>query len=66
MRRTRETNNNFLLLELRTFLEAYTEFVWEYLQLELLAHSRFERIVNHDILYGLVLKSVWTLVDWIL
>jgi hypothetical protein len=66
MRRTRETNNNFLLAELRTFLEAYTEFVWEYLQLDQFSESWLERIVNHDILYGLVLKSVWTLVDWIL
>lgn len=66
IRRTREANNNLLLAELRSFLMAYTEFTWGYLQLDPLGRSRFGRIVNQEMLYSLILKSVWGFVDWIL
>lgn len=58
-------NNNLLLYEIKFFMEAYTEFVWMYLQLQYMAESRLGKIVNSDILYGVIFKSVWGFVDWI-
>jgi hypothetical protein len=36
-----------------------------YLQLHLMAESRLEKIINAEILYGIIFKSVWGFVDWL-
>lgn len=36
-----------------------------YLQLHLMAESRLGKIINSEILYGIIFKSLWNFVDWI-
>ena len=61
----RETNNNYILYEVKCFVEAYTEFVWMYLQLHFMAESRMGKIITSEILYGVIFKCMWGFIDWI-
>lgn len=36
-----------------------------YLELHQMADSRLGKIINSDILYGVIFKSVWNFVDWV-
>ena len=43
---------------------AYTEFVWMFLQLHM-AESPINKIIQSDILYGIVFRSLWSYFGWI-
>ena len=62
----REANNNLILYEIKNFLNAYTEFVWMFFQLHQLDQFNLSKIINSEVLYGIVFKNLWPFVDWIL
>ena len=65
VKKIRKTNNDIILYEIRAFLEAYTEFVWMFLQLHLMEDSNLGKIVQPEVLFGIIFKHLWTFVDWI-
>ena len=65
VKKIRKTNNDIILYEIRAFLEAYTEFVWMFLQLYLMEDSNLGKIAESEVLFGIIFKHLWTFVDWI-
>lgn len=62
----RQANNNLILYQIKNFLNAYTEFVWMFFQLHFMDDYNLSKIINSEVLYGIVFKNLWPFVDWIL
>jgi hypothetical protein len=58
-------NNNILLDEMKDFTEAYTEFIWKYLELSEITELKLGRLISVEAVYGIVLKSIWRFVEFI-
>ena len=65
VRKIRQTNNNIILYQIRAFLEAYTQFVWMFLQLHLMEESNLGKIIQAEVLSGFIFKNLWTFFEWI-
>lgn len=46
-------------------MEAYTDFVWMFLQLHLMEDNNLGKIIQPEVLFGVIFKNLWTFVEWI-
>lgn len=65
LRKKKEYNNNYLLMEIRDFTDAYTEFIWKFLNLYRISETQFSAFISIETAYGVVLKLVWSFTSWI-
>lgn len=54
-----------ILEEIKDFTEAYTQFIWMYLELHQLEQFKLGRLISFEAVYGIVLKSVWSHIAFI-
>jgi hypothetical protein len=55
----------FLLMEIKDFTDAYTDFIWKYFNLQKITETPFGNYFTLETAYGVVLKMVWTFAYWI-
>ena len=65
LRKNKESNNCMLLLEIRDFIDAYTEFLWKYLELYQMNEGNLKDFITLESANGVVLKVVWSFSGWI-
>lgn len=52
-------------MEIRDFTDAYTEFIWKFLNLYRISETQFSAFISIETAYGVVLKLVWSFTSWI-
>ena len=65
LRKNKEANNCMLLMEIRDFVDAYTEFLWKYLELHEMSEGNLSDFITLESANGVVLKVVWSFSGWI-